>query len=291
MKKGILLGMAATIGLASPALAATKTAQRMITSQPTAAATILTGIPGPTRYRAVQRSEVLPQGATVVSGNLLFGASPSGLVSGNAPGINLGITANALEARADMGLGPNFELGTGIGYIAATPWIGQLNMTGKFGIMGGAGSPFALAGIGGLGIISDQNGIANVGFVLGAPISTTLMVGAANPLMLTAAPQVSLGWISPNTPAGIAGGMQTNLGLGLGGAFGITDALFAIVDTNLGFPTAGLISDSNFGVRYAFSPSVTGDLFLGVKAIPANLALAGSTTASYGLGAGASWRF
>lgn len=289
--KGLFaLGLAATLGLAIPVQASDTVAQRMITSQATPAAVEAAEIAGPTRYIAVPRADVLSVGSNVISTNILLGAAPVGLSPGNAPGVNLFVGANALAMRADFGIAPNTELGTGIAYVATNPWIGQLNLTSKYSILSETVAPIGLAGVGGFLLTSDANGLANLGLVLGIPLTRTLLLGA-NPLVLTLAPQVNMGWVSSNLSTARPGGFGANLGMGFGGMFGVTNNLYVLADSNLGFPTAGLISDTSFGIRYAFTPTVTGDLFLGVKNIPANLVPSGSLGTLTSLGAGFAWKF
>lgn len=287
MRAKVLLafGLAATLGVAVPV-----SAQPMITSQPQTAAVEPMAIEGPTRYIAVPRADVLPQGANVLSSNLLLGAAPLGLSPGNAPGVNLFVSANALALRGDFGIAPNTELGTGIAYVATNPWIGQLNLTGKYSVLPSAVSPIGVAGLGGFVLTSDANGLANVGLVLGVPLTSSFILGA-NPFVISLVPQVNLGWFSSNLSSATPGGFGSNFGMGFGAMYGITNNLYVLADSNLGFPTAGLISDTSFGVRYAFTPTVTGDLFLGVKNIPANLVPAGSIGTLTSLGAGMAWKF
>ncbi|HBN09564.1 MAG TPA: hypothetical protein DD435_13245 [Cyanobacteria bacterium UBA8530] len=285
-RKAILaLGLAVALGVSLQGTAATAQ-EPMITSEPAEVATTIE-MPGPTQYKSVPRADVLGAGVNLFSTNLLLGASP-GLIGGRAPGVNFGVTANALDLRADMGLSPNFELGTGLSYMSTTPWMGQLNMTGKWALI--QNQPLSISGLGGVALTADPNGLVNIGLVVGAPLTSAFMIGS-NPLVLTVAPQYNIGWNSGNLSAQIPAGLVANLGFGLGTSLGITDNLFFIADSNLGFPTAGLISDSALGVRYAFSPLITADLFLGVKTMPTSFVTRGASNTVSSLGLGTSWRF
>ncbi|HEY9764722.1 MAG TPA: hypothetical protein V6C82_00065, partial [Chroococcales cyanobacterium] len=224
-RKAILaLGLAVALGGSLQGTAA-MAAEKMITSEPVETTAVIE-IPGPTHYKSVPRADVLGAGVNLFSTNLLLGASPS-LIGGRAPGVNLGITANALDLRADMGLGPNFELGTGLAYVSTTPWMGQLNMTGKWGLV--QNRPLSIAGIGGVALTADPNGLVNIGLVVGVPLTSAFMIGS-NPLVLTVAPQYNIGWNSGNLIARVPAGLFSNLGFGLGSSLKVTNNLFFIAD-------------------------------------------------------------
>lgn len=284
-----VLGLAATVGaMLTPAAFA----QAMVTSTNTVNVPVVRNtVPGPTRYWTVPRTDILAPGTNLVSADLLLGGTAASPIANSAaPAVGFGLTANETSLSAQLGLAPNFEMDAGLGYISSTPWIGALNLGGKYGFMqeGSGGSIIGLAGWANLGLNSDANGVSNLSLQLGIPIQKTFLIGGAVPLAVTAMPDLNLAYLGANVPAGLASVNTSSLGLGLGADLGITDALHAIVDTNLGFPTAGLTTDSAFGVRYAFSQAFTGDLFVGYTALPATVVGPNSRTS---LGIGGNWMF
>lgn len=287
-KKLLAMGLAGTLGvaLALPAQA------QMRTSERTLQVPVVSGMvsPGPTRLFTVPRADVLGLGNNLISTSIFLGATAATPIGGQ-PAVGLGIASNALNLRAQMGMSDNFELNTGIGYIAGTPWQGQLDLTGKWAFMseGQGGAIASLAGLAG-GVLSvDANGNPALGVQLGIPISKMFAFNDVNFLDLTLYPNYNLGILQP--AAILPGGTQPSalnfLALGIGGTVGMTDRLHLLADTNLGVPVTGINTQSNIGVRYAFTRDFVGDAFVGFSPGP-NLGF-GQTPGSFGLGA--HWRF
>ncbi len=283
-KKWLALGLSGTLGVA---LALPANAQ-MRTSESALRIPVVTGLvmPGPTRVFTVPQGNVLGLGNNIISTSVFLGATAAAPLGGQ-PAVGLGISGNALNLRAQMGISDNFELGTGIGYIAGTPWQGQLDMVGKWAFMNeGAGMGIAsVAGLAG-GLLSvDANGNPALGIQLGLPISKMFAFNDVNFLNLTVYPNYNLGILQPTTllPGGAQPAPLNFLALGIGGSVGMTDRLQLLADTNLGMPVTGINTQSNIGVRYAFTPDFVGDAFVGFSPGP-NLGF-GQTPGSFGLGA------
>lgn len=286
-KKLLAVGLAGTLGvvLSLPANAQMRTSERTI-QVPVASGMVS---PGPTRIFTVPQANVLGIGNNIISTTVFLGATAAVPVGGQ-PALGLGIANNALNLRAQMGMTDNFELGTGIGYIAGTPWQGQLDLVGKWSLMSeGVGLGFAsVAGLAG-GVLSvDANGNPALGVQLGVPISKTFAFNDVNFLNLTLYPNYNLGILQPAAilPGGVQPAPLNFLALGIGGTIGMTDRLHLLADTNLG-PVSGINTQSNIGVRYAFTPDFVGDAFMGFSPGP-NLGI-GQVPGSFGVGA--HWRF
>lgn len=287
-KKLLAIGLAGTLGvaLALPAQA------QMRMSERTLSVPVVSGMvsPGPTRVFTVPRATVLGLGNNLISTSIFLGATAAAPVGGQ-PAVGFGIASNALNLRANMGMTDNFELGAGIGYIAGTPWQGQLDLTGKWAFMQ-EGDGSAIASVAGLvgGVLSvDANGNPALGVQVGIPISKIFAFNDVNFLNLTLYPNYNLGLLQPT--ALLPGGEQPSplnfLALGIGGTIGMTDRLHLLADTNLGMPVTGINTQSNIGIRYAFTRDFVGDAFVGFSPGP-NLGF-GQTPGSFGLGA--HWRF
>jgi hypothetical protein len=265
---------------------------QMRTSERTLSVPVVSGMvsPGPTRLFTVPRANVLGLGVNLISTSIFLGATAAAPIGGQ-PAVGLGIASNALNLRASMGMSDTFELNTGIGYIAGTPWQGQLDMTGKWAFMSeGAGAGIAsVAGLAG-GVLSvDANGNPALGIQLGVPISKMFAFNDVNFFNLTLYPNYNLGLLQPAAilPGGRQPGTLNFLALGIGGTVGINDRLHLLADTNLGVPVTGINTQSNIGVRYAFTRDFVGDAFIGFSPGP-NLGF-GQTPGSFGLGA--HWRY
>jgi len=279
-----------TLGLAGAftvGLARTAGAAEMITSTTTVTVPVVAAAPaGPTRLYSVPTAQTLGLGNNLVSANLFVGGV--GLAPGPV-GIGIsGVSGNALNLQADMGLSPNFELDTGVGMVATTPWRGRLNLSGKWGWMQEGPAIVSLAGLAGGIVEIDANGVPNLGLQLGLPISKLFAFGGANYLGLSVVPNWNLGFLNaPQVIGGVAPGAFNYFGLGLGADLSVIPNLHVLADTNLGLPVAGLQTQSALGLRYDFTRDVTGDLFVGFNTGPA-LGLVGGPAA---LGLGTSWRF
>lgn len=285
--KLLAIGLAGTMGvaLALPAQA------QMRTSERTLSVPVVSGMvsPGPTRVFTVPQANVLGLGNNLISTSIFLGATAAAPLGGQ-PAIGLGISSNALNLRAQMGMSDNFELNTGIGYIAGTPWQGQLDVSGKWALLSEAGGAIAsVAGLAG-GVLSvNANGSPALGVQLGVPISKMFAFNDVNFLNLTLYPNYNLGLLQPAAilPGGAQPAPLNFLALGIGGTVGMTDRLHLLADTNLGVPVTGINTQSNIGVRYAFTRDFVGDAFVGFSPGP-NLGF-GQTPGSFGLGA--HWRF
>lgn len=280
-KNLLALGLAGTltVGLSEAANA------QMRTSTETVAVPVVSAQPaGPTRLYSVPRADVLGAGNNLMSANLFIG----GIGLGPAPvGIGVSsISGNALNLRSEMGMSPGFELGTGIGVIATTPWRGRLDLSGKWGWMQEGAAIASVAGLAGGVLEVDANGTPSLGLQLGVPISKLLPFGAGQMLGLSLVPTWNLGLLNTASALGAAGPFNF-FGLGLGADLMLIPNLHLLADTNLGFPVAGINTQSALGVRYEFSRDLTGDVFLGF-ASGQNLGIGGGVTS---LGLGSSWRF
>ncbi|HEY9899773.1 MAG TPA: hypothetical protein V6D00_11375 [Pantanalinema sp.] len=241
---------------------------------------------GPTRYYAVPRASVLSANTNLLSANLFLG----GVGIGPGPvgiGIN-SVSGNAFNLRAEMGMGNNFELGTGIGVLATAPWRGRLDLSGKWGLLSEGQAIAGVAGLAGGILEVDANGTPNLGLQVGLPISKLFAFNGVNTLGLTLVPSWNLGVLNmPATMVGAASGPVNFFGMGIGADLGLMPNLHLLADTSLGFPVAGLNTRSAFGLRYAFNRDTTADLFVGFNSGP-SLGLGGAVGS---LGLGSSWRF
>ncbi|MGE5706855.1 MAG: hypothetical protein ACM3YO_00845 [Bacteroidota bacterium] len=216
------------------------------------------GMVGPTRYFAVPQAQVLDSGIGVVSTGILLNA--------NNP---LALGAGSLSLRSQMGMANNFQLDTGIAASSFNPLSGQLNLTGKWGMMRqDQGALASIAGLAG-GILSvDVNGNPRLGAVIGLPITANIGIGAVNNLGLSLFPAYNIGYVAPATllPGGAVPAPANFLSLGVGAQFSLTPNLMLLADSNLGIPgVTGTQTQTNVGVRYAFAPGLVTDLFVGLN--------------------------
>lgn len=259
-----ILGLA---GAASTCLAAPAQAQAFRTGP---------GIlQGPTSYYSVPRGYVRPAGNNLVSTTLYLGSSGQ-----------IGLPTNALGLRAEMGMGSNFQLDTGIAAITAVPWRGYLSLGGKWGLMREGGSAFATISsmFGGL-LAVDANGQPSLGLQLGLPISRVFAFNRVNTLGLSLVPAMNLGvWnASALLPGGAWPFASSFVSLGLGADFAVTNQLHLIGDTTVGIPgITGVGTQNNLGVRFAFTPTVVMDAFVGANSTGLGL---GTLPSSLGLSA------
>lgn len=264
----VVLGLA---GVVSTALAAPAHAQAFRTGP---------GIlQGPTNNFSVPRAYVRPTGNNLVSTTLYLGGSGQ-----------WGLPTNALGLRAEMGMGSNAQMDMGIAAITAVPWRGYLSLGGKWGLMREGGSAFATVSSMFGGILAvDVNGQPSLGLQLGLPVSRVFAFNRVNTLGLSLVPALNIGvWNAAALLPGGAWPWSTNfVSLGLGADFAITNQLHVIGDTSVGIPgITGVGTQSNFGVRYAFTPSVVMDAFVG-----ANTTGIGLGTLPASLGVSAHWAY
>lgn len=295
VSKALGAAVAATLGLgcALPAHAQMVTSQTTVTNNP---ATSIQPVVGPTRFFIIPRADLLPAGQAVTSANLQLSTSaPVGVAPGlgarnaTSPGLGLGFgyTGNALSLSNEMTVGPALQLDTGLSAFATTPWMGSLNVAGKLGLAQMQfGSPINFAGIGGVALNLDANGVPSLGFTLGVPISTTVGLTPMNRFTLAAYPNWGTGLMTPGTPAA-AFIPTTRFALGLGGALTLTDTLALIADTSLLPGGAWAAEGSDLGVRFGYSPNVTFDLYAG---LPGNY-LGAPVGAPLNIGAGLNWQY
>lgn len=241
--------------------------------------------PGPTRYISIPRADVLSPGIGVFSiGTFL--AAP-----GTATPLTLGGVANNLSLRAQTGLANNFQMDSGIVTNRLLPYSGQLNLAGKWGFMqetqGSLASVSALAG----GILAvDLNGAPTLGFQIGLPISKVFAFNDVNSLGVSLYPAYNIGVFPANAllPGGAVPTPANYVSMGMGADFAVTPALHIMADSNFGLlGVAGAVSQTNLGVRYAFSPSLVADLFVGFTPVGVTNATAAPAT----LGIAAHWGF
>lgn len=268
-----------TLGLTPPAQA------QMRTSTGTVAVPVLSSQPaGPTRLYSVPRAQVLGLGSNLISASVAIGS----VGIGPAP-VGIGISSingNAVNLRADMGMGPNFELGTGIGVVGTAPWRGRMDISGKWSLLQEGSAIASIASLAGGILEVDANGTPNLGLQLGLPITKMFAFNNVNTLGISIVPSWNLGLISA-TPLAGGTGLFNFFGMGMGADFAVLPTLHLLADTNLGFPIAGLSTQTALGLRYDVTRDWTADLFLGFNS-GANLGTAGGIPA---LGIGSSWRF
>ena len=269
------------MGVAPPALA------QMKTSVSTVNVPIVSTQPaGPTRIYSVPRAQVLATGTNLVTASIGIG----GLGVGTVPmgyGIN-GISSNAMNLRADMGLQPNFELDTGLGVLATTPWLGRLDVSGKWSLLQEGSAIASVAGLAGGVLEVDANGQPSLGFQIGLPITKLFAFNNVNLLNLSVVPSWNLGFLTPPAIIGVpTAGLLNFFGLGLGADFTVLPRMHLLADTNLGFPVTGLSTQTAVGIRYDMTQQWTTDLFFGFKS-GAYLGMAPSLPA---LGVASSWSF
>lgn len=285
--KWLVVALAGSIGLltAQAADAQVRTSERVIRVPVTDGVRLA----GPTRYWAVPRANVLDSGANIMSGSLFLGANVNPAFAG-APGLGIGVTGNAVNLNASMGMGNNFELSTGLGILAATPWMGRLDVAGKWAWMEEGPSILSLAGLVGGVLQVDANGTPGIGVQVGVPISKTFAFSEVNYLNATLYPNWNMGVLNPAT-AVVTPGTQTSnfFGLGIGADLALSRQLHLLFDTNVGLAIAGVNTQSAVGVRYEFSRDLTGDLFVGLNA--PGVGAATPLTGFSSLGIGANWRF
>lgn len=280
-KNMLVLGLAGTllVGLSEAASAQMQPSTGAVAGPLTAMQTA-----GPTRLYSVPRANVLDMGTNLMSANLFLGGI------GIAPGpVGVGISSvkgNALNLRADMGTAPGFELGMGIGAVATAPWRGRLDMSGKWAWAPESVNSAGVAGLAGGILEIDANGAPSLGLQVGVPISKLLRFGEGQLVGLSLVPSWNLGLLNAARAVGSPGPFNF-FGLGLGADLLLIPNLHFLVDTNLGFPVAGINTQSALGVRYEFSRDQVADLFLGFSS-GQNLGIGGGVAS---LGLGTTWRY
>ncbi len=236
--------------------------------------------PGPTRTFNVPMAYTLPAGTRLFTTNLTLGSTGIAPIYAGAPGVSLGIVGNALNVHADAALSNHTEVGAGIAAASTTPWRGALDIEGKRALLreGVNGAPLSLAAMAGAIFDVNANGVPDIGFQLGVPLTKALAFTDR---------QVVTFSLFPNWNAGMMGAQGSigprpinSLGLGFGMDLALSPAAHVLADTNLGLALGGIQTDSAVGFRYAFSPTMLGQVFLGVGA-------SGPGAAANGLGVGA----
>jgi hypothetical protein len=220
---------------------------------------------GPTRLIGLETPQALQPGVNMIQGALWannLGASTGGL--GNIlAGANAGVIA-------DFGVMQGLQMQVQAGLAGAGQ--GAASVMGKYNMLNEAygGSPLSL------GILARVHGMlpslsnimqaslagANLGVSFGVPVSKAI----TDRLTVLAVPGLSF--------IGSSAGLVTTGNLGLGADFAITDRFRALVDANIGVPSAGIIAVPagnafSAGLRYSFSDAFTSDLYLGVGGIGA----------------------
>jgi len=218
---------------------------------------------GPTRLIGLETPQVLQPGVNMVQGALWannLGASTGGL--GNIlAGANAGVIAdfgitNALQMQVQAGL-------AGAGQGAAS-------VMGKYNFLNEAygGAPLSMGVLARVhGMLPSLNNILNLnmsGANLGVSFGVPLAKSITDRLIVMAVPGLSF--------VGSTSGLVTTGNLGLGADFAITDRFRALVDANIGVPSAGIIAVPagnafSAGLRYSFSDAFTTDLYLGIGGI------------------------
>jgi hypothetical protein len=177
-----------------------------------------------------------------------------------------------------------FEVGAGIGAAAAAPWRGKLDLHGKWNLMreGVGGALLGVGTIAGGLLEMDASGVPSLGVQFGLPLTKVVGFTPMQYAAFTIQPSWNLG-LAGTTP-GISGiGGFNYLGLGVGLDLALTDRAHFLADTNLGLKVAGVTTDSALGLRYAFNPSVVGQIYFGVGT-------SGPGAGISGLGLGGIWR-
>jgi hypothetical protein len=286
-KKLLALGLAASVGvvLALPAEAQMRTSTRVVQRS--------VGIGmvgnGPTSLFTVPRARTLGIGNNIVSTGVLLGGG-SGFLG--VPGIGAGTSANSVSLSTQLGITDAFQLDMGIGGLNMGPtWSGRLNMAGKWAFVQEEAGAFAsLSGLAGGILTVDPNGNPNLGVQLGLPISKVFPFGMDSYFGLSLYPNYNLGVFQPAAllPGGAVPSTSNFFAIGGGADLALGPALHLMADTNIGLTgVTGAITQTNLGVRYAFTPNFLGDLFVGFNT-GAGLNLAQTTPS---LGIGAHWGF
>lgn len=261
-KKLLAVGLAGTLGVALslPAEAQMRTS---------GGRTVTMGMveSGPTTMFTVPRAQTLGIGNNIVSTGVLLGGGTGFL---GVPGLGAGTTANSVQLGTQLGITDRFQLDMGIGGLNMGPtWMGRLNLAGKWGlIQEDAGAFASLSGLAGGILTVDPNGNPNLGVQLGVPISKMFAFGEASGLNLSLYPNFNLGVFQPATllPGGAPPAATNFLALGGGVDLNIGPAFHVIADTNVGLTgITGAVTQTNLGVRYAFTDSFLADAFVGLN--------------------------
>lgn len=284
-KKLLAVGLSGTLGmaLALPAEAQMRTSERIAQRS-----VRMVGI-GPTTLFTVPRAQTLGLGNNIVSTGVLLGGGAGFL---GVPGIGAGTSANSLSLGTQLGISDRFQLDMGIGGLNVGPtWAGRLNMAGKWGFLQEDMGAFAsLSGLAGGILTVDPNGVPNLGIQLGLPISKAFAFGRDSYLGLSVYPNYNLGIFQPASllPGGAVPTPTNFFAIGGGADLAIGPAFHLIADTNIGLTgVSGTITQTNLGVRYAFTPNFLGDVFVGYNT-GAGLNLAQTAPS---LGVAAHWGF
>jgi hypothetical protein len=241
---------------------------------------------GPTRLIGLETPQTLRPGTNMVQGALWannLGANVGGL--GNMlAGANMGVIA-------DFGMTEAVQLQVQAGLAGAGQ--GAASVMGKYNFLNEAygGAPLSLGVLARVhGMLPSLNNLirfnfggANLGLSLGVPVAKSV----TDRLIVMAVPGLSF--------VGSTAGLVTTGNLGLGADYAITDRFRAMVDANIGVPSAGIIAVPagnafSAGLRYSFSDAFTSDLYLGIGGIGGVTGLALPITVP-SLGLAAAYRF
>lgn len=286
-KKLLAVGLAGCLGVALslPAEAQMRTSGRVV--QPRASLGMV-GY-GPTTLFTVPRAQTLGIGNNIVSTGVLLGGG-SGFLG--VPGIGAGTSANSLQLGTQLGISDMFQLDMGIGGLNMGPtWAGRLSLAGKWGFLQeDRGAIASIAGLAGGILTVDPNGTPNLGVQLGLPISKMFPFGSESYLGLSIYPNYNLGVFQPAAllPGGSLAAPSNFFAIGGGADLAIGPAFHLIADTNIGLAgVTGTFTQTNLGVRYAFTPSFLADVFVGYNT---GTGLTAAQTAP-SLGIAAHWGF
>lgn len=241
---------------------------------------------GPTRLIGLETPQALQPGVSMIQGALWannLGASVGGL--GNLlAGANAGVIA-------DFGVAQGLQMQVQAGLAGAGQ--GAAAVMGKYNVLTEAygGAPLSL------GILARVHGMlpslanmlqlsfrgANLGVSFGVPVSKAI----TDRITVMAVPGLSF--------IGSTAGLVTTGNLGLGADVAITDRFRALIDANIGVPSAGIIAVPagnafSAGLRYSFSDAFTTDLYLGIGGLGAVTGLSLPITVP-SLGLAAAYRF
>lgn len=262
-QKLLAVGLAGSLGivLSLPAEAQMRTSARIVEPR---ASLGMVGY-GPTTLFTVPRAQTLSIGNNIVSTGVLLGGG-SGFLG--VPGIGSGTSANSVQLSTQLGISDAFQLDMGIGGLNMGPtWAGRLNLAGKWGFIREDMGAFAsLSGLAGGILTVDPNGVPNLGVQLGLPISKVFAFGRDSYFGLSLYPNYNLGVFQPASllPGGAIPTASNFFAVGGGADLALGPAFHLIADTNIGLTgVTGTITQTNLGVRYAFTPNFLTDAFVG----------------------------
>lgn len=235
---------------------------------------------GPTSTWTVPMAYTLPAGTRQISTNLMLGATGLTPMFAGAPGVSVGVVGNAINFHADSAIDGRTEIGAGLSAAATAPWRGALDVEGKRELMleGLRGAPLSVGAVAGAIFDVDANGVPDIGLQIGVPLTKSVSLTGGNLLTVSVEPNWNVGAMGARGKTPLA--PINNLGLGLGMDLALTPAAHVLADTNLGLKLGAIQAGSALGFRYAFNPSLMGQVFLAIGA-------SGPGAGTNGLGIGA----